>query len=69
MMTLGKRICLARQRKGLSQAQLAEKCDLTPVAISRYELDISEPTLFNATTLSLVLGVSLDWLVGRTEEQ
>lgn len=66
-MTLGERICAARRRKGLTQLELAEKCDLTPVVISRYERDVREPTLFNATTLSIVLDVSLDWLVGKTD--
>jgi transcriptional regulator with XRE-family HTH domain len=66
-MTLGERICIARRKKGLTQLELAEKCDLTPVTISRYELNMREPTLFNATTISIVLDVSLDWLVGKTD--
>ena len=66
-MTLGERIKMARNKKGLSQAELARVCDLTQHTICYYERDEWEPSLFNMTSIAVALDVSLDWLVGRTE--
>ena len=64
-MTLGQRIKLIRTHKGISQVELAKRCDLTRQTINNYEKDQREPTLLNAMCIADALGVSLDFLVGK----
>lgn len=44
----------------LTQAQLAEKADLYPAAVSDYERDKAEPTFTVLCRLALALGVDLN---------
>lgn len=66
-MTVGERIRYARKERGMTQAKLAELCDLTPPVICHYEKGDWEPTLFNATSIAIALEISLDWLVGLSD--
>ena len=68
-MTVGERIRYARNKRGITQYKLAELCDVTQHAISCYENNIWDPRLFNATSMAIALDVSLDWLVGLTDEE
>lgn len=43
MNTLGQRIAYYRKKAGLTREELAEKCSVTPQAISKWENDISAP--------------------------
>ena len=49
----------ARNRAGLSQAELAEKAGLDQRAISTWETRVREPGLFAAVRLAEALGVSV----------
>ena len=53
-------IAALRLRSGLSQAQLANACNMSQPHISRYESGRHEPSLGIAHKLSAALGVSLD---------
>lgn len=66
--TLKKRISEARNRKGLNQAQLAESAGVTPAAISQIENGLRVPTLPVLHRIANVLGVSLDYLAGKSDE-
>lgn len=59
----------AREEKGIKQNELAKAVGVTPTTISAYEKSDDEgngkkPTLENAQAIAKVLGVSLDWLSG-----
>ena len=51
MNTLGQRIAYYRKRAGLTQEELAEKCSVTPQAVSKWENDISSPDISLLPTL------------------
>lgn len=43
MNILGQRIAYYRKKAGLTREELAEKCSVTPQAVSKWENDISAP--------------------------
>jgi transcriptional regulator with XRE-family HTH domain len=59
------RLRAAREHKGLTQAQLAEKADLQPSAISHFESERRSPSFDNLRALADALGVTTDHLLGR----
>lgn len=59
-MTVGERIVLYRQLKGYTQSQLANKAGISRQCLWKYENDVADPKLFNATCIADVLGISLD---------
>jgi len=62
-MTLGERIAALRNDRGLSQAELAEKLNVSRQSISKWERDASVPELDKLVVLSDAFGVSIDELV------
>ena len=54
-----------RKSKGLSQEELAEKCDISRQAIAKWESGESIPTIDKLIFLADFYKVSLDELVGR----
>ncbi len=69
---LGRNIAQARQRKGLTQAQLAERLEVNTETISRFERGFTLPSLETldrlATTLQVRMGGLLDGVSGSVEE-
>ena len=65
--TFGQRLRRLRTEQGLSRAELAVKAGLGFNSVSNYERDAVWPTIFSASCIADVLGVSLDYLAGRTE--
>jgi transcriptional regulator with XRE-family HTH domain len=59
----------ARKKKGISQEDLAGYLGTKGPAIGRYERDEMKPSIDAATKMAKVLGVSLDWLVGNTDDE
>jgi transcriptional regulator with XRE-family HTH domain len=68
-MSFGSRLLQARKKKGISQEELATHLGTKGPAIGRYERDEMKPSIDVATKMAKVLGVSLDWLVGNTDEE
>ena len=58
-----------RKRKGLTQSDLAEKLGVTSMSISRYENGKDEINNKNLKKLSEIFDVSIDYLLGNTEEE
>lgn len=58
----------ARDKKGLSQSELAEKAGLQPSAVSHFETGRRSPSFDNLKALSEALQVSTDYLLGREVE-
>jgi transcriptional regulator with XRE-family HTH domain len=55
-----------RKEHGYTQEQLSDFLNLTRSAISNYELGLNEPSLDTMVAIADLYGVSLDWLMGRT---
>lgn len=67
--TLGKRISTRRKAMGLTQDQLAEKLGVTAQAVSKWENDQSCPDITTLPRLAEIFGISVDALLGRTEQK
>lgn len=63
---IGRKVKAARERAGLTQAQLAEAAAITDETISRLERGAFEPALSTMVALADALGVGLDELLGRS---
>lgn len=61
---LADRIRLARQRTGLSQAELSEQAGVTPSAVAQWENPRgTQPGLTHLVRIAAAMNVTLDWLV------
>ena len=68
-MSFGCRLLEARKRKGLSQEDMARHLGTKGPAIGRYERDEMKPSIEVAAKMASYLDVSLDFLVGASDEQ
>lgn len=64
---LGHRISKLRQDKGLTQAELAKALQITRSALSLYELNKREPDTVILGKIANYFGVSVDFLICRTD--
>ena len=58
-----------RKRKGFSQLRLATELNTTQNTISRYETGEREPGIYEMIKIADYFDVSVDYLIGRTENQ
>lgn len=63
-MNIGKVIKAKRQKRNLTQAELGELLNVTPQAVSRWEMGISYPDIAMIPEISETLRVSADELLG-----
>ena len=56
-----------RKKKGISQLRLATDLNTTQNTISRYETGEREPGIDELTKIADYFNVSVDYLIGRTE--
>ena len=72
-MNLGNQIRELRKSKGMTQEQLAEKLNLSPQAVSKWELGSGYPDMQLIPVLANLFGVSIDTIFGfdiaKREEQ
>ena len=61
-MTIGQRIKQARKANHMSLRDLAEKAEISPMAISKYERDLDMPSSGVLLRLAQALGISIDFL-------
>lgn len=64
MYDLGSRLKYIRQKRGITQKDLAARINKSISAVSSYESNAQLPPLDVVTDIALVLHVSLDYLVG-----
>ncbi len=65
-MTLDEHIMLLRKQKGLSQAALGKAIGTSGNVIGRYERNIMTPSIEIIMKIADTLGISIDYLVGKT---
>ena len=68
MDNFSERLKYLRLNKNLTQKQLAIESNLTERGIQRYESGERTPTLSAAILLADALDISLDYLVGRSDD-
>ncbi len=66
---LSQRLKELRKEHKLTQAQIAIYCDITEKAYQNYELMTREPKLEILLRIADYYDVSLDYLVGRTNQK
>lgn len=62
------RLRTAREYRGLTQGELAERSGLQPSAISHFETATRKPSFDNLLLLANTLDVTTDYLLGRVAE-
>jgi len=68
--TMGSWIAARRKAKGMSQENLAERLGVSSQAVSKWENDVSCPSINLLPHLAKLLGVTVDELLtGQTEEE
>ncbi len=68
-MNFGERLNEIRKKKGYSQDKLASLLGTQGPAIGRYERGIAKPTIEVAGKIAKILDVSLDYLVGNSDQE
>lgn len=66
---LSQRLRKCREEKGLTQGQVAIYCDMTEKTYQNYELMRRQPKLEFIIKIADLYNVSIDYLVGRTDEK
>ena len=69
MMTFSEKLMDLRRKSGLSQEQLADRLGVTRQSVSKWESGTAMPELVKLISLSDIFGVSVDYLLGRTENR
>lgn len=67
MYDFGLRLKELRKSRGLTQRMLAERINKSVSAVSSYESNARLPPLDVSKSIALVLGISIDYLVGNEE--
>lgn len=65
--SFGKRLQYARECRGWTQRDLAEKAGVSNASISRWENNVKEPTAGNIVSLCRALDISADHLLGLSD--
>jgi len=65
MDTFGERLVASRERRNLSQKELAEKLGITPTRLNYWEKDKREPAIEMIKAIAKVLDVDTNYLIGH----
>ena len=68
MKTLGQNIARYRKEKNITQETLAERCGVSPQAVSKWENDISCSDIMLLKILARIFGISVDELLDDGSE-
>jgi len=68
-MEVNKKLVSLRKKKGFSQAELAEKINVSRQTISRWEVGTALPTAENLKYLSQIYEVSLEYLLSEDKDE
>lgn len=64
---MNKKLRRLRENMGLQQKEVADRLGVNPSAVTRWETGEKRPDLVNLVKLADLYNVSLDYLMGRTE--
>lgn len=67
MLTIGDRLRIARDLKGVKQIKASDDTGINNKTLSGYERNISEPDIDTIKILAEYYNVSLDYLLGKTD--
>ena len=67
MKEFAERLLELRKEKNISQAELAKNIKVSYSVVCYWETDRSEPTAPNLVKIAEYFGVSVDFLLGRTD--
>ena len=65
---LAQRLRKCRKKRGWTQGEAAIYCDITEKAYQNYELGVHEPKVSILMRIAQYYGVSIDYLVGLTDD-
>ena len=68
-MEFAERLKTLRKQEKLTQVQIAEKLEISQQAYAAWERGVKKPTQENLVKIAQVLNVSVDYLVGNSEEK
>lgn len=68
-MEFSERLKILRKEAGLTQVDVAEKLGISQPAYASWERGVKKPTQENLVKLSKILYVSVDYLLGNTENK
>ena len=68
MLTIGDRLKMARERKGVTQIKASEETGINNKTLSGYERNISEPDVETIKLLAKYYNISLDFILGKTDK-
>jgi transcriptional regulator with XRE-family HTH domain len=68
MKTCGQRIAKLRENQKLTQGELADQLEITRASLSHYETGRREPDYAVLNKIADFFHVSIDYLIGRTED-
>ena len=68
-MEFAERLKTLRKQVKLTQAQIAEKLNISQQAYASWERGANKPTQENLVKIAQILDVSIDYLVGNSEEK
>ena len=66
---IGKRLKIARNRKDISQEELAKVLNITTSAVGLYETDARNPSYDILVKIANYFCVTTDWLLGLSEKE
>ena len=69
MNSFGDRLRNLRNERNLHQSELGEILELSPSAIGSYERNLREPSYTHLAKIADLFGVSIDYLLCRTDER
>lgn len=67
-MTIGEKIKLLRNEKGITQEALAESLNVSRSAIAKWETNSGVPEVSNLKIISKIFGISVDELIDDKKE-
>ncbi|KPV58400.1 XRE family transcriptional regulator [Paenibacillus sp. A3] len=68
MVRIGDKIALLREKNALTQEELSSKINISRASLSHYEKNRREPDYETVVKIADFFKVSIDYLLGRTED-